>query len=92
MRAGWLLLSMLVMAGLTACQQESTLVTTVIEPEATTPSQQAAQSEAAKVIAPIAESIPEAAEENVEEATKEVAATEKVDTNKAADEVRTRLS
>jgi cytochrome c2 len=73
MRAGYLLLSILIVAGLTACQQEGTSTTAVIAPEATMPSQRAAQPEAAKVIAPIAESIPEAAEEIVEEATKEVA-------------------
>jgi cytochrome c2 len=73
MRAGYLLLSILIVAGLTACQQEGTSTTAVIAPEATMPSQRAAQPEAAKVIAPIAESIPEAAEEIVEDATKEVA-------------------
>jgi cytochrome c2 len=84
MRAGYLLLSMLVMAGLTACQQESTSITTVTPPETTTPSQQATQPEmAGQVTTPITESTPEAAKEIVENATKEMAAIEKVDTNKA---------
>lgn len=85
MRAGYLFLSMLVMAGVTACQQESSSVTMVAQPEATTPSQQAGQPEVAgQVTTPIAESTAEAAKEIVENATKEMADIEKVDANKAA--------
>ena len=80
MRAGYLFLSMLVMAGVTACQQESTSMTTVTPPETTTPSQQATQPE---VAAPTTESTAEVAKEIVKNATKEMAAIEKVDTNKA---------
>ena len=60
MRAGYLFLSMLVMAGVTACQQESTSMTTVTPPETTTPSQQATQPE---VAAPTTESTAEVVKE-----------------------------
>lgn len=83
MRVSYLFLSMLVMAGLTACQQESSPVTTVTPPEATTTSQQAGQPEVGgEVATPTAGSAPEVA--------KEMVAIEKAGTNKAviAEEVK----
>ncbi len=90
MRAGYLLLSILIMTGLAACQQESSSTTTVVAPEATTPSQQATQPEVAGQaemrVASTAESTPEAVKEIVKNATKEMAAIEKVNANKAVTE------
>jgi len=82
MRAGCLLLSVLIMTGLAACQQEGSSTTTVTLPEATTPSQRATQPEVlgqAEVrVTSTAESTPEA--------VKEVAAIEKVHADKAVTE------
>ncbi len=76
MRVSYLFLSMLVMAGVTACQRESSSVTTVTSPEATTTSQQATQPEVAgQTTMPATGSNSKAA--------KEVAAIEKAGTNKA---------
>ena len=73
MRAGCLLLSILIMAGLTACQQEGTSTTAAIAPEATMPSQRATQPEVAGQtemrVTSTAESTPGAVKEIVEEAT-----------------------
>lgn len=75
MRAGYLFLSVLIMTGLTACQQESTSVTAVVQSEADAPAQQAVQPETGvQAETPIDGSVPETAKQIVEEAVKEVAA------------------
>ena len=84
MRTGYLFLSMLVMAGLSACQQESSPMIPAVQTEADAPAQQAVQPEAdAQAEASIAGSIPETTKQTVKEAAEEVAATGKVKAERA---------
>jgi cytochrome c2 len=100
MRVSYLFLSMLVVTGLTACQQESPSTpkgSQASQPESTMSSPQVVQSEVAepKISTPedtaadiIAESAPEAAKEIIEETSKAAVVVKKVSEHKAVEEVK----